>query len=316
MPSSTSVLRSFRGQRLARVVTLGLVVAGVSGVAITGMPERADTPIRPTVHRDVDSWAMPLDGYVRPSDDLENQAEQLLLEPCLTAAGATWDVPHRDPDALVALDDARNTATRGNPAPALASTRPLAADRGYHGVSTASANEAAWQRWAFDPARNTVDEDVFAGCLQDARASLHVGRAESGTQQAASDTALRLTYIAAIEARSDAPVEQAAERWRACMTAAGVRDLPRAPSGMLTRELRDRFGAVIPGTPISDDETATATLDVGCQTSSGYRARLYDAEWNRLVRVTASDAATLSRADPDMPAVSARLRATVLRLQT
>lgn len=73
---------------------------------------------------------------------------------------------------------------------------------------------------------------------------------------------------------------------------------------------------MIPGTPISDEETASATLDVGCQTSSGYRARFYDAEWNRLVRVTASDAATLTRADPDMPAVSARLRATVLRLQT
>ncbi|KQO62804.1 hypothetical protein [Curtobacterium sp. Leaf261] len=99
------------------------------------------------------------------------------------------------------------------------------------------------------------------------------------------------------------------------MTEAGVHGVSRAPSGMPTRSLRDRFGAVIPGTPISAVEKSVATRDVDCQVSSGYRARLYDAEWNRLVHVTASDAATLSRARTDMPEVTDRLRSDVASLQ-
>lgn len=323
MSSFSAVLRttlgSFRGQRAARAITLVVVVAGVAGVAIAGSPARADTRVAPTVHRDVDAWTMPLDGYVTPAGGLMDQAENLGQESCLAAAGITWDVPNRDPDALIARSDSQNAPVRGNPAPALSWTRPLdaevAADRGYHGASTDGVNETAWKRWAFDPARNTVDQDVFARCLSRARTVLGIRPAESGTQQAASSTALRLTYVAAIEARSDTPVVEAAVRWRSCMTEAGVHDIARAPSGMPTRALRDRFGAVIPGTPISDDEKAVATQDVDCQVSSGYRAALYDAEWNRLDRVTAADAATLARAQTDMPEVTARLRSAVLESQ-
>lgn len=319
MSSFTTVLRSFRGQRAARAVTLVVVVAGVAGVAISGAPPRADTPIAATVHRDVETWAMPLDGYVTPAGGLMDQAENLGQEPCLAAVGITWDVPHRDPDALIARSDSQNAPVRGNAAPALSWTRPLdaavAADRGYHAASTDGLNETAWKRWAFDPARNTVDQDAFVTCLSRARTDLGIRPAQSGRQQEASSTALRLTYVAAIEARSDAPVVRAAEEWRGCMTSAGVADVARAPSGMPTRALRDRFGAVVAGTPVSDVEKAVATQDVACQVSSGYRRALYDAEWNRLGRVTASDAATLARARTDMPEVTARLRAAVLDQQ-
>ncbi|WP_156364417.1 hypothetical protein [Curtobacterium sp. Leaf261] len=125
MSSFTTVVRSFRGQRAGRAVTLVLVVAGVAGVAVSGLPERADTSIEPTTQRDVDTWAMPLDGYVTPATELMDQAENLGQESCLADAGVSWDVPHRDPDALIVLSDSRNTPARGNAAPALASTRPL-----------------------------------------------------------------------------------------------------------------------------------------------------------------------------------------------
>lgn len=319
MSSFSTVLRSVRGPRGARVVTLVVVVAGVAGVAISGVPERADTAIQPTVHRDAATWAMPLDGYVTPASDLMDQAEDLGQESCLADAGVVWDVPHRDPDALIVLSGTRNAPARGNASPSLASTRPLdastAADRGYHGASTAGLNEAAWKRWAFDPARNTVNPDVFATCLSQARSRLGTRPAEGGTQQAASSTALRLTYVAAVEARSDARVVQAAGRWRQCMTKGGVHGVAGAPSGMPTRALRDRFGAVIAGTPVSDVEKSVATRDVDCQESSGYRGALYDAEWNRLGHVTASDAATLSRARTDMPELTDRLRSDVASLQ-
>ncbi len=67
-------------------------------------------------------------------------------------------------------------------------------------------------------------------------------------------------------------------------------------------------------TVASDDEIALAEHDVACQTSSGYRAALYDAQWNRLLHVTATDAAVLRSADGDQAALADRVAATIERL--
>lgn len=51
-----------------------------------------------------------------------------------------------------------------------------------------------------------------------------------------------------------------------------------------------------------------------CQQSSGYRRALYDAQWSRLLHVTATDAAVLESVEPDQADVAERIASTIDRL--
>ncbi|MCS5494721.1 hypothetical protein NY548_13885 [Curtobacterium flaccumfaciens pv. flaccumfaciens] len=68
----------------------------------------------------------------------------------------------------------------------------------------------------------------------------------------------------------------------------------------------------------SDDpgkaEVAVAERDVACQESSGYRGALYAAEWERLLHVTATDAAALRKGSTRQPQADARLDRVIARL--
>ncbi|WP_144766216.1 hypothetical protein [Curtobacterium sp. 9128] len=313
--------------RAAKTGTLALVVIGLAAGVVHGLPEPADVTIEPTVERDPGAWSMPLDAYAVPAGAKTSYAEDLVVEPCLREVGIDDPPPWATAAGLQADDDASDTAARANPSPALATTRPLTAalaeTRGYHGPSTDGANREGMRAWAFDPDRNAAfaalspsQQAAVDRCWHDARKAL--GSGESGAEQTASDLAQRLTHLAAVDARSDESVVRAAAKWRTCMRPAGVTDLPDAPEGMPTTSMRvlghDGSAVVVLQEEISKREVAVAERDVACQESSGYRAALYDAEWQRLLHVTASDAAALRRGSTRQPQLDARLDATIARL--
>lgn len=309
--------------RVAKTGTLVLVAAGLGGAVLHGLPEPADHAVEPTTTKDVASWAMPLDGWVAPGGHEQDYVEMLVELPCLRAAGLDVPaLPWATVDGLHAADDAMDSTARANPSPALATTRPLTAEqaesRGYHGPSTAGANRDGWERWAYAPGFNDAFAALPAGaserCLERTRRSLGTG----GGGQEASETAQRLTFLASVAARQDPAVARAATAWRTCMAASGLTDLPSGPEGMPTESMRVLKVDGDQVSPLSDEvgaaEVAVAERDVRCQRSSGYRQALYDAEWSRLLHVTARDAAVLAATEPDQATLAARLDRVVERL--
>jgi hypothetical protein len=310
--------------RVAKTGTLVVVLAGLATAVVHGLPERADVAVAPTVEQDSTTWAMPLDAFVAPASSKRTYVENLVAQPCLRKAGIDDPAPWATAAGLQADDDAADTAARANPSPALATTRPLTAalaeTRGYHGPSTAGANQEGMRKWGYDPdhqaAFAALPDDVAAHCWNAARKTL--GTTLRGTEQAASELAQRLTYLAALDARQDDRVRTAAAGWRTCMAPSGVPDLPEGPEGMPTPSMhvsaRDGDRVVL----FSDDpgkaEVAVAERDVACQGSSGYRDALYAAEWGRLLHVTATDAAVLRKGSTRQPQVDARLGRAIARL--
>ncbi|WP_182045465.1 hypothetical protein [Curtobacterium sp. ME26] len=307
-------------QRAARTGTLVLVVAGLGGAVLHSLPEPADHAVRPTVERDLDTWSMPLDGYAQPGWSEVGYAEALLDEPCLRDLGIDSPVPWATLVGLQADSISDETPVRGNDAPALAWSRPLraeaAAERGYQRPSARGANRDGWRQRSEDPEWNAAfdraDRDAVDRCFRASRRTL--GTDDDGAAQGASTTAKRLTFLAADAARREPAVVAAAGRWRTCLAPVAPGALPEEPSGMPTGAMRQAFGTRGPALPVSDAETAFAEHDVACQESSGYRWALYDAQWSRLLHVTASDAAVLDAVRPDQVAVAERVAATIERL--
>jgi hypothetical protein len=307
--------------RVAKTATLVLVVVGLVGAVLHGLPEPVDHAVRPTTTKDVEAWTMPLDGYVLAWGPA-SYAETLVEQPCLRAAGIDDPPPWATIAGLRAEDAANETAARGNPAPALAETRPLTAEeasrRGYRGPSLAGANTEGFRHWGSSAERNAAFDALPAGtaarCIREARATL--GTEDDGADQAAALVAQRLTYLAAVQARSDAAVVAAAAAWRSCVADASVGPvvggLPEDPSGLPTESMR----AVDWVTDLDDEDVPRAEVrlaeqDVACQESTGYREALYDAEWRRLLRVTASDASVLAAGSRDQASVDRRVEAAI-----
>ncbi|OIH94098.1 hypothetical protein [Curtobacterium sp. MCBA15_001] len=307
--------------RAAKRGTFALVVIGLAAGVVQHLPEPADVAVAPTVHRDPGSWTMPLDGYVQPGSDKDSYAFSLVVQPCLRTIGIDSAPPWATAAGLDALSDERDTPAGGNTAPALAWSRPLDAEsartRGYHGASTAGADADGIRTWGEDPARNAAFADApqreVDRCFQQAYRTL--GTADpDGAVQSASIVAKRLTYLATMAAREDPAVVTAAGRWRTCMAPADVIDLPQAPSDMPSQSIQMDHGTNISSTPVQDAEVAIAQRDVACQETSGYRDALYDAAWDRLLHVTASDSTELRRTRPDQRDVDRRLDTTIRRL--
>jgi len=307
--------------RIAKTGTLALVVVGLAAGVVHALPERADVAVAPTTERSPEAWTMPLDGYVQPAGAKQDYASNLVDQPCLRAIGIDFPVPWATVAGLEASSDESETPERGNTSPALAWSRPLDADlartRGYHGPSTAGANTDGMRAWGQNPKRNAAfakaSQTAVARCFNASYRTLGLTD-PTGAGQAASAVAKRLTYLAAIDARTDGTVVRAAAQWHACMAPARVRDLPTAPDQMPSPSIRMDYGTNIRSTPVQDGEVAIAERDVACQESSGYREALYDAEWNRLLHVTKSDADVLRTAKADQLAVDRRLDETIRRL--
>lgn len=307
--------------RAAKTGTLALVVIGLAASVVHGLPEPADVAVTPTTERDPAAWTMPLDGYVQPGGRKDSYALDLVIQPCLRDAGIDFPVPWATIPGLDAVSVQDETPERGNTSPALAWSTPLDAEtartRGYHGPSTAGANADGMRSWGADPERNAAFSDASeqetTRCFRQGYRTLGTDDA-NGAVQSASIVAKRLTSLAAAAAREDATVVAAAAGWHACMAPTGVTDLPSDPNGMPSLSIRREYGTEIASTPVGAGEVVIAKRDVACQQSSGYRAALYDAEWDRLLHVTESDARELRRTTGDQAAVDARLDAVIRRL--
>ncbi|MDM7884349.1 hypothetical protein QUG92_04470 [Curtobacterium sp. RHCKG23] len=306
-------------QRAAKTGTLVLVVAGLGGAVLHSLPEPADHAVRPTADRDLDTWSMPLDGYVGPAVDTMSYAEELVAAPCLERLGIDGAPPWATVSGLRALSEADDSGVRGNVAPALATTKPLlpalVERRGYHAISTIGANVQARRAWANSPDRTAAiaaaPEGAVEACWRHARQAL--GTNERGVEQSTA-VAERLTALAAADARQDPSVIATTGGWHRCMSTAGLVDLPETPSDLPSQSMLMDYGLNFREGTITDAETALAEHDVACQESSGYRRALYDAQWSRLLHVTASDAAVLDAVRPDQVAVAERVAATIERL--
>ena len=66
--------------------------------------------------------------------------------------------------------------------------------------------------------------------------------------------------------------------------------LADSPALMPSWPVADHFGATLEGSTVSQDERDLALKDVACQSSSGYRNALYEAEWKRQASVPKHDA--------------------------
>jgi hypothetical protein len=241
---------------------------------VPGLPEK-----------NIDQWVMPLDQYSMSGDKASVYAEDLLIQPCMEAAGFSWTVPWRDLHGTNGPSWSAAGLRISNP--------DLAMKWGYHLAPAIDASFAA-NRAFFDEKSSisAAEGRAFDKCLLAARKVLPV---LPGSTQVASGY-----VMAAWEgAMKEAPVVAAAARWRECMIPAGIPDLPESPRDMPSASIVQRFTITFvtstePPT-VSEDEIALATQDENCQISSLYAKTFYDAEWDRQVKLVAQNADTLER---------------------
>jgi hypothetical protein len=242
---------------------------------VPGLPEK-----------NIDQWVMPLDQYSTISDDKASvYAENLLVQPCMEAAGFSWNVPWRD---LHATDGPSWSAAGSR-----ISNLDLAQKWGYHLAPATDASFTA-NRAFFDEKSSigAAEDRAFTKCILAARKVLPL---LPGSTQVASG------YVMAAwqGAMKEAAVVAAAARWRECMIPAGIPDLPEIPGEMPSPSVVQRFTITFvkstePPT-VSEGEIALATQDENCLRSSRYSKTFYDAEWDRQVKLAAQNADALER---------------------
>jgi hypothetical protein len=241
---------------------------------VPGLPEK-----------NIDQWVMPLDQYSMSGDKASVYAEDLLIQPCMEAAGFSWNVPWRDLHGT----DGPSWSAAGNRITNL----DLAMKWGYHPAPATDASFGAYK--AFFEEKSSIgaaEQKAFTKCLLAARKVLPL---LPGSTQVANGY-----VVAAWEgAISEATVVAAAARWRECMIPAGIPDLPESPRYMPSPSVVQRFNITFekstePPT-VSEDEIALATQDETCSRSSLYAKTFYDAEWDRQVKLVAQNADALER---------------------
>lgn len=276
-------------QRRAKRITLGAVVAVVAGVVAYGIPANAAYALPDLPAKDVDAWTMPLDRYVPVGQSSSNYADLLVVQPCMIAAGYDeYVLPWRD---VAAADRADELSVNGS-LRLRAFDLATAETRGYHAASVIDPGAAAWYEFA---AQTWTDakSDQFDTCLQRARATVPALDDYHDRTQ----SLVRLNNAAFEGARDDPTVTATWDDWRGCMQDARVGDVASDPSGMPTLEMADRFETLDSSTSPTADEIEIATADARCRESSGYRAALYEAEWQRQLTVPHDDGELLSGID-------------------
>lgn len=305
---------SSREQLAKRItaVSVGVVVAGVIAV---GIPANAAYTLPNPPEQDRAEWLMPLDAYIGPSTTRLTYAEELLIEPCLQAAGFEGvEVPWRDVDAAT-------NALESQPVRAFDLTDARA--RGYHVAPTDDPGATAWR---------TYSTTVFADPVFDARMrcgdQVLTEHPELAQDDLTSSIAIRLGDAAFSEARRDDRVLDTADEWRSCLIDADVFEtgpfatealaetLPRSPAGMPTIDMAAEFGSDDPSSPISSDEIRLATADAACRESSGYLEALYQAEWQRQLTVPHDYGEVLAQVDVEGIAAATRTVERVLETRT
>jgi hypothetical protein len=244
-------------------VTL-LLAACSSTVAAT------DASLAPASAANLDTWALPLDDYIIPPQNIivADYAENLLVHDCMVSRGHVWDIPAINMDSLTVPTRSASGRRLFNSA--------VAAQFGYHEPAVYS-KEVRDAMSALNSRQLTaVEQSDFGSCLEKARVTLPL----------ANDSQLgaRLANAALDTASADGAVVAASGRWRECMKPAGIPDLPVMPEGdspttMPTESERGQFGLGDPYSATSTGEIQIAKMDADCRISSGFSQALYQAEF-------------------------------------
>lgn len=271
-----SKLKKSRAQRIARLLTGTTVAAAVAALAASGLPAWATSPTPGLPAKDIANWTMPLDRFIPASSVVADYAENLSTVPCMAQAGFDWPIPKRDIEAAA---NRIGDVTINKPL-----SKDVASERGYHPAPTDDPGQEATLEMNATSLSESEDA-ALTQCLHEVRKTL---RLPSSAQQEAGRDAVILSNAAYEAAQADGAVVEAAGKWTTCMSAAGVRDLPRSPAGMPSAAIADRLGTML--STVHPEEKEVALTDVQCQISSGYRHALYDAEWAHQSVVPAHDA--------------------------
>ncbi|BDZ51974.1 hypothetical protein GCM10025867_42150 [Frondihabitans sucicola] len=300
----------FGHQWIAKTATLVVVVAGTAAVVVSNVPQPVDRTLSHLPAEDVASWAMPLDRYLLVDTHKSDYANDLLVGKCLAARGIDWDVPWQGPLAFPADGD-------------FSVSRPLAshaaAERGYHGAAEDGLSTYLWHRFSTQPPLTGHRGAAVDSCIRSVRRTDLPITAVDGRAQEAGVRAVQLANRAYDAAGRESAVIAAARRWRSCLAPAYDTALapaqsqspsstvPSSPAEMPSTAIRQTFSTEVSSSPVTSAETTLAVKDAACQTSSGYRAALYDAEYRLQSKVTADDAAVFAAATVDQRAYDRRL---------
>lgn len=292
----------FGPQWIAKTATLVVVVAGAATIAVSNLPEPVDHTVKDLPAQDVAAWTMPLDRYVFVSYAKRDYAEDLLVGRCLAAKGIDWGVPWQNVDNYVG--DAQSQ-----------SSKPLTArsaeSRGYHAPAVDEGSSLLWRQFFTKKPLVKSDQAVADDCFVQVRKTQLSLAAMNGVNQNASTRAVELADQASTAAAREPAVQEASRRWRTCLApaavVAGVGSLPASPAEMPSSRMRLLFSTDVVSSRVTPAETTLAKADVSCQSTSGYRKALYDAEYRLQSKVTATDAAILAKNSVDQQAFDRRL---------
>jgi hypothetical protein len=290
---------------LIRLSTV-LVIIGTS----LSLAACAEDPVDDSVvlaEMDRASWSLPLDPYQRPLVDVIASAQDVFIQDCMRSSGIRWEVAPTEREA--AVGESWNLVGRK-----LFSVE-LASEYGY-GNSSQIARSVAVQRASSEAesANRSLPESahaVFDQCLADSR--------EMTNEAAGRDSyelAEQLAGVAYGDAKADDDVEEAASRWRGCLTEAGVPDLPRSPDQMPPDSIAGLRASNVDGGDASGEdelvpaeEIRVAVADAACRESVGYASALYEAEWRAQSEALAARADDLSRYKQQIDGERARAEA-------
>ena len=234
-------------------------------------------------------WVMPLDDYIPQFWHMVDYAESLAVTSCMADAGYEWKVPWQDQNGgrRVTMNATQRKLFNPN----------LAHERGYHSAPNDDPSFSAWR--AFVEQTSTISEaehDTLYSCTD----SVHkkVLPEWPGSAQLPS-TLEEGAYEAALQ---DPGVLKAARIWRQCMLPQGVSDLPASPDTMPSPSLRKQFGldattnddSDLNSPSVTPEEITLAVADASCRESSGWAAKLYNAEWDRDVATISENADALA----------------------
>lgn len=302
MTSTRSTLR----RRVSAVG--GAAFALVIGVTLVGCvtdpePSQPDAvSLDPSIQlppQNQDLWVLPIDLYV-PSlaqSRKETYATVLLVQDCLAETGMNVPIPRPN------LEDGGDRGVRELLTP------EVAAEYGYRSPSWMASMDTsdAWVAFLRRPV-----SDGYRAAEQRCYDSIEAP-SFSGDML---NYALSFSNAAFMGAMRDEEVLKAGAGWNQCMSGSGIEDLPDTPDGMPTTSIFTRFG--LGQSPdagqeiaISAEERTTAVADATCRQTTGYAAMLYQANWDRQVRLLAENSTALQDMGAKIAEIDAALNKVV-----
>lgn len=252
---------------LVRVGIVALLLFGLAGCSATSA--QLELP-----EKNPDQWTLPLDAYTYDTASLRDYAEALLDGACYAESGIDWPVPWQPEDR-----DMRGASFSAGGARLY--TSELVAQYGYH---TAPKDYDGFEEWgAFTREANAIAENtagfeaISDSCITKTREIIPLP----------SDDTLYYVSSAAndiyTQALTTPDVVEAATKWNACMSDAGVGGYASSPDLMPGEDAAAAWGLSDVSSTAGTEEKFVAVTDVNCRLESGWTEAFYLANWDKQV---------------------------------